>query len=118
MNSINLIGNLGSDPEIRYIDSGQSVAKFSIAVQRRFKKDKKDWFSCEVWGKSAQAPADHLKKGHKVAISGELNIEQYKNKEGQEKTIVVVKVDSFDFLTPKPQGSEPQGYGGNSLSDF
>lgn len=119
MNCINLIGNLGRDPEIKYLEGGKAVTKFTIAVPRRYGQDKTDWFNCEVWGKPAQTAVDYLKKGSRVGITGELNIETYTNKEGQERTIVIVNVSAFDLPPkPKPQDSQPQGQGNASIYDF
>jgi single-strand DNA-binding protein len=74
-----LVGNLGNDPEMRYIANGQAVTKFSVATNRQYKNSEGQtvketvWFRVSVWGKQAESSNNFLKKGSKVLIEGRLN---------------------------------------------
>jgi single-strand DNA-binding protein len=74
---ITLIGNLGSDPEMRYLESGSPVTNFSLATNRKYTKDDKMqketiWFRISVWGRTAENCNTFLKKGRKVMVEGRL----------------------------------------------
>ena len=63
INTINLVGRAGREPDVRYFESGSIVANFTIAVNRRSRDEEPDWFNLEIWGKQAQIAADYVKKG-------------------------------------------------------
>ena len=98
LNKVQLIGNLGKDPEIRFTPEGKQVATFSMAVNRTFKNkegesiDDTQWFNIEAWTGLAKVVGDHLKKGDRIYIEGRLKTESYE-KDGETKyfTKVVVK---------------------------
>jgi single-strand DNA-binding protein len=75
--SLTLVGNLGSDPELRYVQSGEAVTNFSLAVNRVWNKDgekqsETTWFRISVWGKQAEATNQYLSKGRQVLVEGRL----------------------------------------------
>ena len=76
MNSVSLIGRFTADPEIRYLDSGKAVAKFSIAVNRN--REESDFFDVEAWEKTAEVIGQYCKKGSQVGVSGSLHQERWK----------------------------------------
>lgn len=98
LNKVQLIGNLGKDPEIRFTLEGKQVAKFSMAVNRTFKNkdgesiEDTQWFNIEAWTGLAKVVEDHLKKGDRIYIEGRLKTESY-DKDGETKyfTKVVAK---------------------------
>ena len=61
INTINLVGRAGREPDVRYFESGSIVANFTIAVNRRSRDEEPDWFNLEIWGKQAQIAADYVK---------------------------------------------------------
>lgn len=91
VNKVILIGNLGRDPEIRYLPSGQTVANFSVATTERFKgrdgqmKDQTEWHNVVVYGKQAETCGQYLKKGRQVYIEGRLATRQWEAKDGSGK---------------------------------
>lgn len=94
MNSIQLMGNLTKDAEQGRTSSGSTYARFSIAVQRPFSKDKTDFFDCTAWDKLAEnVVIPYAKKGRKVAITGYITFSQGDN--GQK--YVNVNVNTFEF---------------------
>ena len=95
MNSINVIGRLTKDIDLRYTDNGTPVAKFGLAVDGY--KDHTNFFSVQVWGKQAENCAKYIGKGRLVGISGELRQERWE-KEGQSRSRVVINGRNVKFL--------------------
>ncbi len=79
LNTVVVIGNLGSDPDIKYFESGSVKASFSIA--RRISADITDWIPVEVWGKAAETAGNYLRKGSKVEVKGSLKREDWEDRE-------------------------------------
>lgn len=107
--SITLTGNLGKDPQLSQVGQNQTdVARFSIANgSRRGQQDHTSWFTCDVWGRQAQTAAQYLRKGMKVAVTGDLKIEQYTDRDGIERTAAKIDVRSFQMLD-RPQQQQQQ----------
>src|SRR5579884_2290782 len=91
VNKVILIGNLGRDPEVRYLPSGNPVANFSIATSESYtdrngtKQDRTDWHNIVVYGKQAELCGQYLKKGRQVYIEGRITNRQYEAKDGSGK---------------------------------
>ena len=121
VNKVILIGNLGRDPEIRYLPSGQTVASFSLATTERFKgrdgqmKDQTEWHNVVVWGKQAETCGQYLKKGRQVYIEGRLTTRQWEAKDGSGKrSRTEVVAQRVQFLGGRGGGAseEAQEFGG------
>ena len=82
MNKVFMMGRLTKDPEVRY-NGDKAVARYSIAVDRRFKKDEADFFNCVSFGKQAEFVEKYLTKGTKVVLNGRLQNDTYTNKNGE-----------------------------------
>lgn len=109
MNKIFLIGNLTREPELSETNSGISVCRISIAVNRRRTGDgepQTDFFNVTAWRGLADNVAKYCKKGNKIAVSGSIQIRQYEANDGTKRTAVDVVAEDVEFLTPKPQESE------------
>jgi single-strand DNA-binding protein len=101
MNRFTGIGRLVRDPELKYSQQGVAVCKFTIAIKRRFKKDETDFIDVVTFKALAENCANYLSKGKMAAVSGELHIGSYTNKEGQKVKTVDVTADEVEFLSPK-----------------
>ncbi len=106
MNKVILMGRLTRDPEVRYAqnENGTAVARFSIAVDRRFKRDGEpdaDFFNCTAFGKQAEFVEKYLRKGTKMLVSGRIQNDNYTNKDGQTVYSVRVMVDEMEFAESK-----------------
>lgn len=111
MNKVIMMGRLTKDPEIRYAQSGSAVGSFSLAVDRRFKRDGEpdaDFFNCTAFGKTAEFVEKYLKKGTKVVIDGRLQNDSYTNKDGQKVTSTKIYVDTMEFAESKQSSAEDQ----------
>jgi single-strand DNA-binding protein len=99
--AITIIGNLVDDPELRYTQTGQAVAKFRVASTPRFRdnatgewKDGDSLFlSCNVWRQAAENVAESLQRGMRVVVSGRLRQRSYETREGEKRTVYEVEVD-------------------------
>lgn len=105
MNKVFLIGNLTRDPELSETNSGVSLCRFAIAVNRRFSggdaERQTDFFNVTAFRGLADNIARFCKKGNKVAVVGSIQIRNYEDNNGQRRTFVDVVADDVEFLTPK-----------------
>lgn len=105
MNKVVLIGNICKDPELSETNSGVAVCRFSIAVNRRRASEdaeqQTDFFNVTVWRGLAETVARYCKKGNKVAVSGQIQIRQYEDREGAKRTSVDVVAEEIEFLFQK-----------------
>ena len=107
INTINLVGRAGREPDVRYFESGSTVANFTIAVNRINRSDEPDWFNLEIWGKQAQIAADYVKKGSLVGITGSFKIDSWKDKNtGEDRYKPVVRVDRLNLLSSKKETND------------
>ncbi|HON78504.1 MAG TPA: single-stranded DNA-binding protein [Spirochaetota bacterium] len=110
INRVILIGRMVKDPELRYTQSGSSVANFSIANNRIYtvsgdRKEYTSFFNCIAWGKLGEAIAQYCKKGQRIGIEGRLQQRTWDDQSGNKRSTVEVVVENFQFLTPK-QGQD------------
>lgn len=106
INSVVLIGRLGRDPEVKYFNSGNAVASFTLAVDRGPSPNGDDqppaWVPVKIWGKSATNAGDLLRKGSKVAIAGKLELEEWKTRDGENRSKLLVVAYRFELCSPRP----------------
>ena len=76
MNQVNLLGRLTKDPELKYGASGTAFCKFTLAVNRAFKKDEVDFINCTAFGKAAETIAEYVRKGDQFARGGRLQVDK------------------------------------------
>ncbi|MCI8343634.1 MAG: single-stranded DNA-binding protein [Clostridia bacterium] len=105
MNKVFLIGNLTRDPELSETSGGVSVCHFSIAVNRNYTgsdgERQTDFFNVTAWRGLADTIARFTKKGHKVAVSGSVQIRNYEDNQGNKRTAIDVIAQDIEFLTSK-----------------
>jgi single-strand DNA-binding protein len=109
MNKVIEMGRLTRDPEISSSNSGTTFAHFSIAVDRRFKKEGEpdaDFFNCTAFGKTAEFVEKYLQKGTKVLVTGRLQNNNYTNKEGQKVYDVRIMVEEMEFAESKKDNNQ------------
>jgi single-strand DNA-binding protein len=111
-----VVGNLGKDPEMRYLPSGQAVTSFSVASSRKFTssdgtvKDETIWFRVSAWGKQAETCNTYLKKGNKVIVEGRLvagdngSPRIWNRQDGTPGASFEISASTVRFLTPKGEG--------------
>ena len=117
VNKVILVGNLGQDPDIKYMPSGDCVANLSLATGESWKdkntgqmQDKTEWHKIAVFGKLAEICGEYLRKGSQVYFEGKLQTRKWQDQSGQDKYTTEVVVDSFDgvmqMLGGKAEGSQ------------
>ncbi|MBK6977593.1 MAG: single-stranded DNA-binding protein [Cytophagaceae bacterium] len=112
LNKVMLIGNLGTNPEIRTLPSGVKVATFNIATSESFtnkngeKVEQTEWHRIELWDNLAEIGEKFLQKGDSVYIEGKLRTEKYTDANGIEKFIVKIRGNSMQMLGRKSEKAE------------
>ncbi len=99
---VQLLGNVGRDPEMSYTPNGDAVTKFSIAVSRKTKeKEVTTWFNCIAFRGQAETINNYVHKGDMLFVQGTLDVRQYTTKDGRNGTALDVVVDKFAFAGGK-----------------
>lgn len=115
MNSVQLTGRLTRDPEVRYTDGGSTIARFTLAVNRRFKSESgpdADFISCVAFGKTAEFIEKYFTKGRKMDLNGRIQTGSYTNKDGQKVYTTDIVVENVEF------GESKNAQGNNSNSSY
>lgn len=105
MNSIQLIGRLTADIDLKVTQSGLSVCKFNLAVDRPRVKDTTDFITCVAWRNTAEFMSRYFKKGNKVALTGILTTHKWQDDDGKTRVAYEVIVENVEFCESKPQTS-------------
>ena len=109
VNKVILIGNVGKDPDVRYLDSGVAVATFSLATTERGYTlqngtqvpDRSEWHNIVLWRGMAQTAEKYVHKGDKLYIEGKIKSRSYDDQNGIKRTIVEIFADNMEMLTPR-----------------
>ena len=117
VNKVILVGNLGRDPELRYTQSGQAVANFSVATTDRWnskegqREERTEWHRIVAWGKTAELCAQYLSKGRSVYIEGRIQSREWEDREGQKRNTTEIVAQTVQFLGGRGGG------GGGGMPD-
>ena len=112
MNKVQLTGRLTADPEIRVYNNEKGdvyVARYSLAVARRFKKDETDFFRCVSFGRTAQFLEKYINKGSRIVAAGRLQQDRWKDKDGNDRSAVIVVIDEVEFAQSKASSNQNDG---------
>jgi len=102
LNVITLVGRTGSDPEVRYFDSGKVKCRLTLAVDRLGKDAPPDWFNLELWGRTAEVAANYVRKGTLIGIEGFLKIDTWQDRNsGAQRSSPVINVENLRLLGSK-----------------
>ena len=110
LNKVQIIGNLGKDPEVRMTGSGQKVANFSVAVTEKFKnrdgqqQEKTEWVNIVFWGRQAEICEQYLRKGSSVYIEGKLETSSWDDNNGQKRYKTEIRGFVMQMLGGKSEG--------------
>jgi single-strand DNA-binding protein len=112
LNQVIIIGNLGKDPEVRYLQSGNAVAQLNVCTTETWKdaqgekQERSEWHRIEVWGKAAEFCAKYLSKGNKILAQGSLRTDKYE-KDGVTHYTTKIVAQILKSLTPRTGGQTP-----------
>jgi single-strand DNA-binding protein len=110
VNKVILVGNLGRDPEMRYLPSGEAVANLAIATTDKYKDktgqmvEQTEWHRVSFFGRTAEVCGQYLKKGSQVYVEGSIRTRKYTDKEGVEKYATEIRGDRMQMLGSKSGG--------------
>ena len=122
VNKAILVGNLGKDPEVKYLDNGVAVANFSLATTESFKNkqgervNQTEWHNIVLWRGLAEVAEKYLKKGSNVYIEGRIKTRKWEDKEGITKYTTEILGDNMTMLGGKPM-SESKNEGASEPQD-
>lgn len=118
MNKVIMIGRATGKPTLRTTQSGKSVATFSIAVARRYDRETTDFFNVVAWGTLGEISTKYIEKGQQVAVSGELQIRTWLDKNDQKHYSPEIIADEVKFLSRAGEAVKPANRPADSGSDF
>ena len=119
LNKVILIGNLGKDPELKMLPSGQAVANFSLATTESWKnaqgerQSKTEWHQISIFGKLAETAEKWLRKGQSLMVEGRINYREYTDQQGTKRTATTIRCDNFVMLGSKDSnrgGGDSEGH--------
>lgn len=111
VNKAILVGNLGKDPEIRYMTSGEAVASATLATTDKWKdksgekQEKTEWHNLTFFGRQAEIAGEYLKKGSQIYVEGRISTEKWQDKEGKDRYTTKIIVQQMQMLGGKSSGS-------------
>jgi single-strand DNA-binding protein len=124
MNRVILYGNIGKDAEVKHLESGKVVAKFSLATNKSYtnqsgeKITETQWHNLIAWGKTAEFAEKWIKKGVSIIAEGEIQYRQYEDKDGVTKYITEIICDKFHFAGGKKEEDKPVEKKSTAMSDI
>ncbi|MEM7726533.1 MAG: single-stranded DNA-binding protein [Cyanobacteria bacterium P01_A01_bin.45] len=103
INVVTLVGRVGGDPDMKYFESGKVKCRLTLAVRRRSRNsDQPDWFTLEIWGKTAEVAGQYVRKGTLIGVKGSLKMDTWKDRNtGVDRSAPVINVDQLDLLGSK-----------------
>lgn len=109
-----IVGNVGRDPELTYTPQGVAVAKFTVAVNKvtgkgETRKEKTTWFRVSVWRERAETASQYIRKGSKIMVIGEVEVNAYIDKNGAAQATLELTASDFKFLDSRQQDGEGGG---------
>lgn len=116
MNKVQLIGRLGADPEVRYLDNGDAVATFSMATSEKWndkntgeKQERTEWHRCVAWRRLGEVCGEYLKKGKQVYVEGKLQTREWTDKDGVKRYTTEIVLSNMEMLGDA--GNRPPAHG-------
>ncbi|GMQ31452.1 single-stranded DNA-binding protein [Algoriphagus confluentis] len=111
VNKVILIGNLGADPEVKYLEGDKVVANISLATTEAYKDrsgnrvEQTEWHDLELWDQQAKIAEQYLKKGSQIYVEGKIKSDKWQDEQGQNRKKIRIRVLSFTMLGGRPEGS-------------
>jgi single-strand DNA-binding protein len=116
VNKVIIVGNLGRDPETRYLPSGEAVTNISVATTDTWKdktsgekKEATEWHRVSFFGRLAEIAGEYLKKGSQVYVEGQLRTRKWQDKEGKDRYTTEIRADVMQMLGSRGGAGEPRG---------
>ena len=123
VNKVILVGNLGKDPETRYMPSGSAVTNLTLATSESWKdkqsgdqQERTEWHKIAMFGRLAEIAAEYLRKGSQVYIEGKLRTRKWQDKEGKDRYTTEIVADEMQMLGSKGGGGASAGASAGAMS--
>jgi single-strand DNA-binding protein len=122
INKATLIGNVGKDPEVKFLPSGTAVANFTLATSERFKdkggefQERTEWHNLVAFQRLAEIVRDYVKKGSKIYVEGRIQTRSWDDKDNQKHYKTEIVVNDLVLLSGRGEGGESGGYSRSSSS--
>lgn len=124
VNKVILVGNLGKDPEVRYMPSGSAVANVTLATSEQWKdkqtgekKEKTEWHNVSFFGKLAEVVGEYLNKGSTIYVEGSLETRKWQDKSGNDRYTTSIKAREMQMLGGANRAAKPEATGGAPEAD-
>ena len=119
LNVVNLVGRVGGDPDMKYFESGSVKCRLTLAVKRQTRtNDEPDWFTLELWGKTAELACNYVRKGSLIGVKGSLKFDTWSDRNtGVTRSSPIVHVDRMELLGSK-RDTDPSVANGRSAGEF
>ena len=118
LNVVTLVGRVGTDPDMKYFESGSVKCRLTLAVNRRSRDEQPDWFNLELWGKTAEVAGNYVRKGKQIAVKGSLKFDTWSDRNtGTPRSSPVVQVDRLELLGSK-QDTDASAFNERSDGEF
>lgn len=111
VNKAIILGNVGKDPEVRYMPSGEGVANFTVATSEKWRdkqsgeqKERTEWHRCVAFGKLSEIIGQYIRKGSKVYVEGQIQTRKWTDNQGNDKYTTEIKVRELQMLDSRPSG--------------
>ena len=121
INKVILVGNLGQDPETRYMPSGGAVTNFTVATNESWKdkqsgeqKERTEWHKVAMFGRLAEIAAEYLRKGSQVYVEGRLQTRKWQDRDGNDRWTTEIVANEMQMLGGRGGGGGGGGFGGSS----
>ena len=109
MNKVIIVGRLTKDPELKYTPGdGTAVCRFTVAINRQFKKDETDFINCVAFGKTGETIAQYFTKGRQIALAGNIRTGSYQAQDGTKMYTTNVIIENFEFVGNNSNNSSNQ----------
>ena len=112
MQKVIIIGRLGADPEVKYLQDGTAVANFTVATSERWKsksgekQERTEWHKCSVFGRLAEVCSEYLKKGSLAYFEGKLQTRSWEDKDGIKRYVTEIKVSEMEMLGSRQESRQ------------
>jgi single-strand DNA-binding protein len=124
VNKVIVVGNLGADPETRFLPSGEAVTNIRVATTDKWKdkasgemKEATEWHRISFFGRLAEVAGEYLKKGSQVYVEGSLRTRKWQDKDGQDRYSTEIRADVMQMLGRREGGGEPRGESGENRAE-
>lgn len=114
LNVVTLVGRVGGDPDMKYFESGSVKCRLTLAVKRQTRNsDEPDWFTLEIWGKTAQIAGNYVRKGSLIGVKGSLKFDTWSDRNtGASRSSPIIQVDRLELLGSKQDTNSSFASGG------